>query len=201
MSNNSPPEIVTERFEKHIYDHVRLEIENLPVDHRDDIYALSFWVYDEEEDPRRPVAHISYNTIAHARGAAARASSDAEAKWNFAFWLQTAIAVIGERSDSTTVKVRENWLTACNLTYSDEDADADLDHTLDLDRKIHAAFWSICAHVARQLHDDHVIARVFDQSIPIIIHNLEYHEGVVQITQQANPNGVPDAFLKWVESI
>ena len=59
-----------------------------------EIYAFSFWVYDDEDDLRCPVLAIGYNTNSNLQKEIDSASSKEEAKWNFAFWLQNEIAII-----------------------------------------------------------------------------------------------------------
>lgn len=57
-----------------------------------DIYAFSFYLYAEQDDPRMPVLIIGYNTNTHLNKQLERASDDLEAKWNYALWLQNQIA-------------------------------------------------------------------------------------------------------------
>ena len=60
-----------------------------------DIYAISFWKDNLEDDPRCPVITIGYNTLTQVEAAKKNASSPMEAKWNYAFWLQNEIGTIG----------------------------------------------------------------------------------------------------------
>ena len=60
-----------------------------------DIYAISFWKDNLEDDPRCPVITIGYNTLTQVEVAKRNASSLMEAKWNYAFWLQNEVGTIG----------------------------------------------------------------------------------------------------------
>ena len=60
-----------------------------------DIYAISFWKDNDEDDPRCPTITISYNTTSQVESEKADSSSTMEAKWNFAYWLQEDVATIG----------------------------------------------------------------------------------------------------------
>lgn len=51
----------------------------------DDIYAISFFVYDLDDDPDMPTVTIGYNTLSHWEASIEKASDEAEAKWNYAF--------------------------------------------------------------------------------------------------------------------
>jgi hypothetical protein len=52
-----------------------------------DIYALSFYIYGYEDDPRFPILKFGYNTHANYETSIQIASDKCEAKWNYAFWL------------------------------------------------------------------------------------------------------------------
>ncbi len=56
-----------------------------------DIYAISFWKDNIEDDPRCPIITIGYNTLTQVEAEQKNASSLMEAKWNYAFWLQNEL--------------------------------------------------------------------------------------------------------------
>jgi hypothetical protein len=85
------------------------------------------------------------------------------------------------------------------LNYTDEEEEADFDRTLELGERIEAEFRQTSARLGRRLHDDGVIAAKFGRPIPIIVHNLEYEDGTVQLTRAANPKGLADEFAAWVD--
>jgi len=187
-------------LENHLHARVRGAIEGLPDKGAADVYALSFCIYAVEDDPRRQVLDFSYNNLARVRASLKNTASPAEAKWNFAFWLQNQIEVVGGDDDPAAVELRDEWLDSAGLNYTDEDVDFDFDRTLVLDTKFEDEFWRMFARVSRRLHDDGTIASKFGRPIPIIIHNLEYYQKVLEITQLANPKGLTDEFAAWVGS-
>src|ERR687884_15934 len=83
-----------ESFERHIYESIIQSIANITADVSDRIYALSFFICDDEDDPRRPTLTFGFNTLdqwTECTPAAASTerrfvgSDAAEAKWNYAF--------------------------------------------------------------------------------------------------------------------
>ena len=81
-------------------------LEAIPTADRSEIYAVSLYVSDVDDDPRRPTITVGYNTerpaaaCTPAAGQEAKwpiASDAAEAGWNYAVWLQNALTVIGDK--------------------------------------------------------------------------------------------------------
>ena len=61
-------------------------------------------------------------------------------------------------------------------------------------------FVGTCVTVAQQLHGDGVVAETFGRAIPIVVHELEYYDEIVQQTREANPPGLVEDFARWVDS-
>ena len=157
----------------------------------DDIYVISFFIYDYEDDPRYPTLRIGYNTISRWRSTIKDASDSDEAKWNYAFWLQNKIGHIG-MPDKTTADIITEWIKGIGLDYTDEEV------LLMNSEDITKEFVNLCIEMAKRLHKEKSIIRKFQKSIPIIIHELEYYFQIALQTEQANPKGVADEFTKWV---
>ena len=47
-----------EEFERHIYESVQQSVTIIEADSADRIYALSFFIYDDGDDPRRPTLSV-----------------------------------------------------------------------------------------------------------------------------------------------
>ena len=62
----------------------------------DDIYAISLYVFDEEDDPCRPVAVLGYNTERQVQKSSSETSDAQEARWYYAFWIQYAEMCLGQ---------------------------------------------------------------------------------------------------------
>ncbi len=170
-----------------------------------DVYAVSFYVTCNEDDLRQIELHISHNTLENLESAIEDASDAAEAKWNFAFWSQEPDAVIAaecdEVDDEKGRELREQWLNDLGLNYTQEEEDEDFDRVSELCEKIEAEFYAMAARVAKRQHDSAVITNTFGAPIPIVVHELEYHEQIVAVTKAANPPGVADEFADWVDSM
>jgi hypothetical protein len=192
-------------FEDHIYDRFTRDIVSWDPAAVGGVYALSFYIYDDEDDPRRPQVHLSYNTEARWRSQIARASTSDEAKWNFAFWLHDFKVIVGNSyplgglaPDYEGIALRERWLNSLDLNYRDE-----VQFTKDSMAKasaITAAFVQLCVRVAVRLHESGRIASKFGRSIPILIHELEYYDEIAYQTRAANPSGICTEFEEWVLS-
>lgn len=81
-----------------------------------DIYAISFWKDNLEDDPRCPVITIGYNTLNQVEVAKRNASSLMEAKWNYAFWLQNEVGTIGGNDKNLRLYFKE-----ANLFYTQQE--------------------------------------------------------------------------------
>lgn len=165
-----------------------------------DIYALSFFVYDDDDDPRYPVLQVGYNTLTQVGQSTAETSSTDEAKWNFAFWLQNELEFIG-LPETESAQLLERNLRARGLWYSDDDEDADFDRCMEIGRQITAYFVEACVRIARALHDSGFIEKQFSRPIPIIVHELEYYDKIAAQTRSANPAGLANEFKEWIVSL
>lgn len=163
-----------------------------------DIYALSFFVDDVDGDPRYPWFQLGYNTRAQAAASTAPAASDAaEAKWNFAFWLQNELAFIGEPGTEGR-ELLERALKAEGLWYSDEEEAGDFERCMLVADRITAYFVDACVRIAQALHASGTIEERFGHPVPVIVHELEYYEQIATQTQAANPPGLAQEFVDWV---
>lgn len=81
-----------------------------------DIYAISFWKDNLEDDPRCPVITIGYNTLTQVEVEKKNTSSLMEAKWNYAFWLQNEIGTIGGNDKNLRLYFKE-----ANLFYTQQE--------------------------------------------------------------------------------
>jgi len=163
-----------------------------------DIYALSFFVDDVDGDPRYPWLQLGYNTRAQVAASTASAASDAaEAKWNFAFWLQNELAFIGEPGTAGR-QLLEQALKAEGLWYSDEEEAGDFERCMQVADRITAYFVDACVRIAQALHASGAIEARFGHPVPIIVHELEYYDQIAMQTAAANPPGLAQEFVDWV---
>src|SRR3954453_4320562 len=171
-------------------------LERTPADVAADVYVVSFYVYDEEDDPRLPTVTVGFNTEEQVAETADDASDADEARWNFAFWLQNELGVLaGTERDPEGAGLREEWIRSVGLWYEDdahEDEDGD---------GITERFVELIVAIAQQLHAEGTITRIFGRPIPVLIHELEYYDEIAEQNLRANPDGLADDFARWIEAM
>lgn len=187
-------------FEQCSYNEISAALANIDRSTIPDVYALSFFIYDKEDDPRFPVLQLGYNTLTHLAESTPSASDAEEAKWNFAFWLQNELVFIGE-AGTETGQLLEDLLKSRGLWYSDDDEEADFDRCLEIGGDITCYFVDACVRIARTLHENGVIEQHFSRPIPIVVHELEYYDVIAVQTRSANPPGVAKEFEDWIASM
>src|SRR5205085_12098977 len=70
-------------------------LDAIPVEERPGTYVVSFFVYDEDDDPRRPTVTVGFNTEADVAYETSTYSTDEdEARWNYACWRQNRLAIV-----------------------------------------------------------------------------------------------------------
>lgn len=180
-----------------IQEGVTAALRAIPDKEKAQLYALSFFIYDNEDDPRQPTLTVGYNTEAQWKKSIPNASSSDEAKWNYAFWLQNEISSFGQPGSSSAQTVSE-WVRALGLAYSDQEEEDNFDECMELGEQITNHFVQTICQVAKNLHESGIITTVFGRPIPILIHELEYYGSIADQTEYANPAGVADAFVGWV---
>ncbi len=197
-------------FEQHVYDKARegiLAIKDATVA---DIYALSFYFSEEDDDPRKVTLTVGYNTNARWKACTPSpgqapewpiASSSNEAKWNFAFWLQEkgTACVIGSKRDDASA--RKEWIKSLGYWWTQKEQDADFDRTVELGDQLIEEFVNLCIRVAARLHNEGVINQKLGRTVPIIVHELDYNDQISQVTEAANPPGLTREFSDWISAM
>ncbi|MBQ5938552.1 hypothetical protein [Massilia sp. AB1] len=187
-------------FEKFAYNEICTALADIDSRIAPDNYVLSFFVFDADDDPRRPVLQLGYNTRTRVSESIPFASSAEEATWNFAFWLQNELRFIGEPGTKGG-QLLEDVLAKKGLWYSDEDDEADFDRCTQVGEEITAYFVDACVRIAQALHASGVIERRFSRALPIIVHELEYYDEIARQTRLANPAGLTREFDDWIASL
>jgi hypothetical protein len=196
-------------FELRACQELSAAIDAIPPDIAADIYALSLYVFDWNDDPRRPMVQLGYNTGAQVQASTPRgdpgpgspfAANTQEAKWNFAFWLQNELVLIGGVETPSGVLL-EQVLKSEGKWYSDEEIESDAEHTYALDPLITSRFVTMLVGVVRHLHADGVIVRNFGRPIPVLVHELEYYGAIARQNERANPGEVANEFVTWIDGM
>ena len=195
-------------LERHIYDAAAGALTALPAGERTDTYVVSFFVYDEDDDPRLPTLTVGTNSESQVArvltpgDAATRGwppSDPAEARWNYAFWLQNQLTVIGDSpSDAVGARLRDEWMRSEGAWLEEPPDDEGWEEFEARAAAITQAFVDVCVSVAQRLHDSGLIVELFGRPIPIVIHELEYDDEIADQTAAANPPALVDDFVAWV---
>lgn len=188
---------MTEGLEIALVERVRNALRRVPVDRCRDVYAVSLWVDDYEDDPSLPVVQVSVNTESHVARMASQASDEDEARWNFAFWLQEPLDEFGGPDDAEGKRLVDAAFSEAGL-FSDPDDWSD--GAGETKQKMTALFVSRCVSAVRRLHDDGVVAAIFGRPIPVLVHELEYYDEIVEQNRRANPAELIEPFASWVAS-
>ncbi|MEU3743773.1 MULTISPECIES: hypothetical protein [Streptomyces] len=178
-------------FQDHLRSLATQAITSISAAEAADIYVISFFIDNERDDLRQPTLTIGYNTEAQFRSTIADASDEAEARWNYAFWLQNELTIIGDLTrDPDGAAARHQWISELGLWYDEpthpEDWMTTVGPTAEL---IEANFNQACVQLARDLHKEGVIKSAIGKPVPVILHELEYYEGIARRTEAANPPG------------
>ena len=187
-------------LKNYVYKSIKSKILSWDKDIVDQIYVLSLYISNSYDDPRKPMITLGYNTINHFSSSVRDASDIAEAKWNYAFWLQNEELTIGDNYGENLEDGKKivEWIKDNNLYYSDEDEAQDFDRIIVLGEKITQQFVELCVEAVKQLHDEGVIADKFGRSIPVLIHELEYYDTIAEQNQRANPEEAVKEFANWI---
>lgn len=182
-----------------IYNRIKSAVEEFSEEDTPDIYAISFFKSNVDDDLRLPMLTVGYNTISNWKLSAPGVLPDQqeEAKWNFAFWLQNEEANIGGDDDDNM----NNWIQSLPFYYTDEEEEEDFEEVFEKGMKIQEAFMHIIVSLSLRLHEDGTIRRKFGRDIPVIIHELEYYDEPVNWTTRGNPTGLAGEFVDWVHSL
>lgn len=175
------------------------------------IYALSFFLSDEDEDARKPCITLGFNTIAQwqlscpgAAGGRHVARDVQEAKWNYAFWLQNSLAQLGA-PDAQFAALTQEWIVEQGWWYSDEEEFSDeaeiVERCDEAAFQIRTAYIELAIRLAQQVHSGGIFAELGIKPVPIIVHELEYYGAIAQQTAAANPAGLADEFVAWVNAL
>ncbi len=146
----------------------------------EDIYAISLYVYDEEDDLCRPTVTLGYNTERQVAESLEEASDELEARWNYAFWLQNQVFCWGVEESAEEV---QNWLSEQDL--------------LDQEEEITEAFVEMLVEIVREIHASGLLTDRFGKEIPILIHELEYYEEIAEQNIRANGEELVREFAEF----
>lgn len=180
-------------LKSYLFEKIKPIIENWD---EESIYAISFFVHENMINSSIPTFSISYNT----EGDCDNASLLSEERWNYAFWRQDEIEIIG---DEASTNILLQWYQENNIKdvgYEDEDSMYDEDSEyIGKGPNGYYDLLKVVADVAKELHEQKIIINTFKRELPILIHDLEYAWYIKDITREGNPNGEAQNFIEFLE--
>jgi len=160
---------------------------------KSDIYAISLWVNDNDDNPCEPTVTLGYNTESHYQTQIEKASDAEEARWNFAFWLQNEELIFGIDESQQIVK---KWILENGFQYFTNDELITFEQ-IDEAEKITGVFVNVLVDIVKELHVSGFIKEQFGREIPILIHELEYYEEIANQNIEANGIELVKKFTKF----
>ncbi len=170
-----------------------------------DIYAISFFVYSNEEYQYKGFSNvslfaISYNTEEDCEGA----GMYDEERWNYAFWRQNENWIINPDEPNELIDMLFDWYEKngiANIGEEDDNCYDDDGNYIGKGPVGHYELLQIVSNVARMLQQEGYIEKHFGKSLPIIIHGLEYAWYDIEATQKGNPNSEADVFIEAMKKL
>ena len=164
-----------------------------------DIYAISFFVYDNEDHPCKPTVSLSYNTEDYVKKNL-NYTDELEARWNYAFWPQNVVEQFGYDKESSEL-IRE-WINESKLPYQKNYNPYDTTkEERDLLQEITNEFIKILIEVVKEIHNDNILIKKFKGSIPILIHELEYYDIIEKQNVEANGPELVKDFSNYINGL
>ena len=191
-------------LENYLYEKVKPIIENW---NEKDIYAISFFVYSNEAFSYLGYKNVSEFAISYNTEKDCNNSSPlSEKRWNYAFWRQNTTHIINPNTEEDEgVKILFQWYAQNgieNIGFEShnkiDNYDADFNY-IGKGPVGYIELLNVISNVARRLQSESFISGKFG-NIPIIVHGLEYPWYVEKATENANPNGEADIFLKALQA-
>ena len=155
-----------------------------------DIYVVSFYYWEDEQNPCKPRLSIGFNTERRYQETLSEVDDGDEhdARWNFAWWLQNDDAVQYGCAPQSAELIRK-WVMTCGVIYFDHDEWPDIEEDSDEWDKykvMEDAFIDMLVRVVQRIHKEGILTSRFGKELPIIIHELEYYDEPLKINLAAN---------------
>ena len=163
---------------------------------KEEVYAVSLYLEYFCDNLYEPNVILSYNTNEHLKEVMKDDVDELEAKWNYAYWLQEELYVFGTGDTKDVVK---EWFIKNNYGYltANEYFSSDISDELisEIDMKIREEL----IEVVKELHNSNFIKEQFCKEIPVLIHELEYYDEILEINKKSNPEYLLEGFKKFFE--
>jgi hypothetical protein len=159
---------------------------------RPEIYAVSFRIWHEDQDPRFPYLAVGYNTESQAR------REGPLARWHYPYWLLDGFQRIGHvPEDPVGSALHLAEARAAGIWYADDLAgDLDEDLVEEYDDELVRRFDEVCLDAAWALHSGGHLARVLGRDVPVVVFDMDRPGWEVEATVAANPAELIGGFLE-----
>ncbi|MET7700980.1 hypothetical protein [Streptomyces sp. NPDC005485] len=193
-------------FEAHLREAAVGILKRFPEELRQETYVLSFRIWRTDDDCRRPYVAIGYNTESQYERES-YPEDPGEARWNYAYWLLEGFETLGnvpEDPEGSRLYVEE--VRQLGLWYEGYDDEFELPDDLpeaeqkEIDGKddlLGLHFSGACIALARHLHAEGHIERIFGRPLPVVVFDMYAPGWEIAATEAANPPEVITDFLAW----
>lgn len=165
----------------------------------EDIYVISFFVYDFEDNPCKPTVTLGYNTEKEVAKNLCY-FDEQEVRWNYACWMQNQESIFGY--DKNIMDLLREWILENNLLYMEHynpyDTTTELMNELG---KITKSFVEILIEVVKEIHKSGVIKEKLGRDIPILIHELDYYDEIAKQNIEANGLELVKSFVDYINRL
>lgn len=111
-----------------------------------------------------------------------------EKRWNYALWEQHNYKVLKTNKE---MELLQNWLNVIDIQFNE---DYSINNLIDNDH-----FTDIIIKIMNEVRNEGLIKKVFGKEVPIIIHNLEYCDHVINLTKRVNDKKLLTDFIQWYQ--
>ena len=156
-----------------------------------EVYAYSFCVEEGVDGPQHPSVCFGFNTEKQYCENIKKAFSEEEARWNYAFWLHNNVFTIGDSNDPMGYELINQLVSKLGLSWSEKDEESNFDLCMEKGEKILVVTIDLLVRVVKEIHEK------IDPKKPVIIHQLEYDDDIIQKNIEANGERRVLEFVQW----
>lgn len=186
------PRIDLEQF---LYDKVMEVMDTW--EYTEDMYVVSFMLYQNDcftyEDLENLTDFsVGYNTEEWTDGA----GPYDEARWNYAFWCENEVPIIDVSNEKGIVN--ENFFVLMDW-YMQENIEPFVYERGASNTNGYMELLKVVTKVAKRIQEEGYLKEKLGKRIPIVIHDLDYVDEIIEATKEANPYGEANDFLQFAK--
>ncbi len=154
-------------------------------------YAISFFLHMNQIDENMPHLYVSYNTENDCNFA----PLISEERWNYAFWSQNTIDVIETSAEIDEALEYLKSIGVNNVGKELEDVYDESMNYIAAGPSGYKELAELLSTIAIKIRNTGVIKEVFSKEVPIIIHDLEYYDYIIDLNKRTNPEELIKDFV------